>query len=55
MIPDDVLMTITRNYGETADHKVNELVKHLGIAILTIIVLLAISLGLQIFIVLIAC
>ena len=47
VIPDDVLMTITRNYGETADHKVNELVKHLGIAILTIIVLLAISLGLK--------
>ena len=47
VVPEDVLMTITRNYGETADHKVNELVKHLGIAILTIIVLLAISLGLK--------
>ncbi len=45
LIPDDVLITITRNYGETADHKVNELVKHLGIAVLTIIVLLALSLG----------
>ncbi|MDD5273618.1 MAG: efflux RND transporter permease subunit, partial [Methylovulum sp.] len=45
LIPDDVLMTITRNYGETADHKVNELVMHLSIAILTIIVLLALSLG----------
>ncbi|MEY2701248.1 MAG: hypothetical protein RIQ52_2003, partial [Pseudomonadota bacterium] len=31
--------------GETADEKVNELVKHLGIAIGTIIVLLAFSLG----------
>ncbi len=47
LVPDDVLMTITRNYGETADHKVNELVKHLGIAVLTIIVLLALSLGLK--------
>ncbi|MCL7420638.1 MAG: efflux RND transporter permease subunit [Methylobacter sp.] len=47
LIPDDLLVTITRNYGETADHKVNELVKHLGIAILTIIVLLALSLGLK--------
>ncbi|MBF6647326.1 efflux RND transporter permease subunit [Methylobacter sp. BlB1] len=47
IIPDDLLVTITRNYGETADHKVNELVKHLGIAILTIIVLLALSLGLK--------
>ncbi len=45
LIPDDVLLTITRNYGETADHKVNELVMHLSIAILTIIVLLALTLG----------
>jgi multidrug efflux pump subunit AcrB len=47
LIPDDVLLTITRNYGETADHKVNELVMHLSIAILTIIVLLALTLGLK--------
>lgn len=47
LVPDDVLMTVTRNYGETADHKVNELVKHLGIAILTIVVLLALALGLK--------
>ncbi|MFZ2727781.1 MAG: efflux RND transporter permease subunit [Methylococcaceae bacterium] len=45
LIPDDILITVTRNYGETADHKVNELVMHLSIAILTIIVLLALSLG----------
>jgi multidrug efflux pump subunit AcrB len=47
LIPDDILLTVTRNYGETADHKVNELVMHLSIAILTIIVLLALSLGLK--------
>jgi len=47
LIPDDVLINITRNYGETADHKVNELVEHLGIAIITIIVLLAMTLGLK--------
>ena len=47
LVPDDILMTVTRNYGETADHKVNELVKHLGIAIITIVVLLALSLGLK--------
>jgi multidrug efflux pump subunit AcrB len=47
LLPDDVLLTVTRNYGETADHKVNELVMHLSIAILTIIVLLALSLGLK--------
>jgi multidrug efflux pump subunit AcrB len=45
LVPDDVLMTVTRNYGETADHKVNELVKHLGIAVVTILVLLALTLG----------
>ncbi len=45
LIPEDVTVTITRDYGETADHKVNELVKHLGIAIATIIVLLALALG----------
>ncbi len=45
LIPEDVTVTITRDYGETANHKVNELVKHLGIAIVTIIVLLALALG----------
>lgn len=45
LIPDNVTVTVTRDYGETADHKVNELVKHLGIAIVTIIVLLALTLG----------
>ncbi len=47
LIPDDVLLTVSRNYGETADHKVNELVMHLGIAIITITVLLALTLGLK--------
>ncbi len=45
LLPDDVVVTVTRNYGETADHKVNELVKHLFIAVATILVLLAIALG----------
>ncbi len=45
VIPGDVLVAVTRDYGETANHKVNELVKHLLIAIATIIVLLAIALG----------
>jgi len=45
IIPKDVLVSISRDYGETANHKVNELVKHLLIAIATIIVLLAIALG----------
>jgi multidrug efflux pump subunit AcrB len=45
IIPGDVLLSISRDYGETANHKVNELVKHLLVAIATIIVLLAIALG----------
>ncbi|WP_139555899.1 efflux RND transporter permease subunit [Methylotetracoccus oryzae] len=45
VIPEDVTVTLTRDYGETADHKVNELVKHLFIAIATIVVLLALTLG----------
>lgn len=47
VIPEDVLLTITRDYGETANHKVNELVKHLSFAIVIIVVLLAFSLGLK--------
>ncbi len=45
VIPDNVEVTITRDNGETANHKVNELVKHLMIAIVTIVILLAFALG----------
>ncbi|MGH8548269.1 MAG: efflux RND transporter permease subunit [Methylococcales bacterium] len=45
LIPEEVAVTVTRNQGETANHKVNELVKHLCIAIATIVVLLAFTLG----------
>jgi multidrug efflux pump subunit AcrB len=45
VIPSDVEVVVTRDYGETADHKVNELVKHLAIAVLTVVVLLGLSLG----------
>jgi multidrug efflux pump subunit AcrB len=45
LIPEEVTVTVTRDYGETANHKVNELVKHLSIAIATVIVLLALALG----------
>lgn len=45
LIPDDILLSITRDYGETANHKVNELIKHLSFAIVIIVVLLAFSLG----------
>jgi multidrug efflux pump subunit AcrB len=45
LVPHDVLLTVTRDYGETANHKVNELVKHLCFAIVIIMALLAFSLG----------
>ncbi len=45
IIPNDINVLVTRNYGATADEKVNELVKHLGIAILSIVALLTVVLG----------
>lgn len=45
VLPDDVEVAITRNYGETADEKVNELVKGLGEAIVTVIVLIALMMN----------
>jgi multidrug efflux pump subunit AcrB len=47
LIPDDVAVTVTRNNGETADEKVNDLVNHLLIAIATILVLIALALGVR--------
>jgi multidrug efflux pump subunit AcrB len=43
LIPDDVHIEITRNYGETASHKVSELLLHLigSIIAVTIVVMLA--------------
>ncbi len=45
ILPDDVDLTITRNNGLTADHKVNELVEALGVAIIIVVLLLTIGLG----------
>ena len=45
VVPDDVKVVITRNYGLTADEKVNELVEGLGVAIFIVIGLLTIGLG----------
>ncbi len=45
ILPKGVGIEITRNYGKTANEKVNELVKHLGIAVATIVVLIAFALG----------
>jgi multidrug efflux pump subunit AcrB len=45
VIPYEVGMTITRNYGETAAEKSNELLMHMGIAVLSVSILIAITLG----------
>jgi multidrug efflux pump subunit AcrB len=45
LIPDDVAVTITRDYGETANEKANELLFHLGLATLSIVVLIALAIG----------
>ena len=44
-LPDGVQLRITRNQGETADHKVDELLEALLVAILIVIGLIAWSLG----------
>lgn len=45
IVPAGVEMLVTRNYGETANEKVNELLGHLILAIITVIGLIAYALG----------
>ncbi len=45
LIPDEVQVTVTRNYGETAQEKSNELLKHLILATLSVTILIAVFLG----------
>lgn len=45
LIPDDVHVEVTRNYGETASHKVGELLLHLGVAIIAVTVLVMLAMG----------
>ena len=44
-IPADLHLTVTRNYGETAKDKSNELLKHLLLATLSVTLLIALALG----------
>ncbi|MGA6992520.1 MAG: efflux RND transporter permease subunit [Candidatus Deferrimicrobiaceae bacterium] len=46
-IPDGVKLTVTRNYGETAAEKSNELLLHMLIAIVSVSVLIWFTLGLR--------
>jgi multidrug efflux pump subunit AcrB len=45
MLPSDLSITVTRNYGETAKDKSDELLKHLLIATLSVTLLIALALG----------
>ncbi len=47
IIPRDVQVTVTRNYGETAKEKTNELLEHLIIATVSVAVLIGLFLGLR--------
>jgi multidrug efflux pump subunit AcrB len=45
IIPDNIHVTITRNYGETAEEKSNELLLHMFIAVFSVTVLIWLALG----------
>src|SRR6516162_7299818 len=45
LVPADVDVTVTRDYGATANEKANELLFHLGLATLSIVVLIAFAIG----------
>ncbi|HYH36985.1 MAG TPA: efflux RND transporter permease subunit [Azospirillum sp.] len=44
-LPKDLTLTVTRDYGETANEKANELLFHLGLATLSIVVLIVLAIG----------
>ena len=45
LLPSDVAVEVTRDYGRTASDKANELLFHLGLATLSIGVLIAVAIG----------
>ena len=45
VLPRDVQVTVTRNYGRTAEDKSNELLRHLTLATLSVTLLIALALG----------
>jgi len=45
LIPGDVTLTVTRNYGLTAAEKSNELLWHMGIAVIGVTILIGLVLG----------
>ena len=45
LLPSDLHVTVTRDYGKSAEDKSNELIKHLLLATLSVVVLIALMLG----------
>ncbi|MBI1260783.1 MAG: AcrB/AcrD/AcrF family protein [Rhizobiales bacterium] len=45
LIPDDVAVSVTRDYGETATEKADELLFHLALATISIVVLITLAIG----------
>ena len=45
LLPADVDVVVTRNYGETANEKANELLFHLGLATVSIVLLVGFAIG----------
>ena len=45
LVPEGLTVQVTRNYGETANEKANELLFHLGLATVSIVLLVAFSIG----------
>ena len=45
LVPADVNVTVTRDYGQTANEKANELLFHLALATISIVVLIALAIG----------
>ncbi|MGA3397950.1 MAG: efflux RND transporter permease subunit [Acetobacteraceae bacterium] len=45
LIPPDLRVEVTRNYGQTANDKANELLFHLGLATISIVVLIVLAIG----------
>ena len=45
LLPDSLDVAVTRDYGATANDKANELLEHLGLATVTIVVLIGLAIG----------
>ena len=45
LLPDSLTVAVTRDYGESANEKANELLFHLGLATLSIVVLIGFAIG----------